>query len=326
MSRTNSASRRWRVCRANSLFTGSRSRIAGVSTDDCRYALDVTISRTRCFTSHLAWQLAREPVEQFRVRRLFALRAGFFERTGDAVAEEQLATAVRGDAGGQRVLGRDGPLREVEPVVAPVPGRERRQRRQEPRRVRLHHRAGFVHASCRAAGRAPSAADRSCVMSTRGNAFSKSVFAFVGGGDRVASAFRSGRVVSGERGEARRPPRACACRPASRESPSRRREPRRSPAPSSRASGSATSRRPSNASRAFDELLRGGFEFRLRGGHRVGQRASVRLLVRASIGTGSARPAAADRRLLHVREERRQRVEVRRACTGRTCGRGTRRT
>ena len=102
----NSASSRNRDCRAKSLFVGSRSRT-------CR-RLDrrLPVRRRRDHQPHdvlhvpLRAGTRRQPVEQFRVRRQFALRAGLLQRPRDAVAEEELPEPVHGDARRQRVLRR----------------------------------------------------------------------------------------------------------------------------------------------------------------------------------------------------------------------------
>ncbi len=145
LSRTNSASSRYRDCRANSLFIGSRSR------DRRRLDRRLPVRRATspsagpcACTSHFGLELRRQPVEQFRVRRQFALRAGLFERAGDAVAEEELPEAVhrrRGRSAGSPA--RRSTSRGRAACSAPS-RRPSRQRRQEARRVRRHHRAGFV--------------------------------------------------------------------------------------------------------------------------------------------------------------------------------------
>ena len=60
-------------------------------------------------------ELHGEPVEQFRMRRPLALRAEFIDLRAERVAEELLPEPVHKDARGERVLGRDEPVRQIEP-------------------------------------------------------------------------------------------------------------------------------------------------------------------------------------------------------------------
>ena len=61
-------------------------------------------------------EIAREPVEQLRVARPFALRAEVIDRLHDSRAEKHRPPAVHGHTGGERLVFGDEPLCKVQPV------------------------------------------------------------------------------------------------------------------------------------------------------------------------------------------------------------------
>src|SRR5262245_15243176 len=67
-----------------------------------------------CGWAGLVNEFGREPIQQLRVRRWFALYAEVFAGADDAGAEVLLPDAVHRDARCERVFGRDEPAGEVE--------------------------------------------------------------------------------------------------------------------------------------------------------------------------------------------------------------------
>jgi hypothetical protein len=112
----NSASSRWRGPRASSRFSLSRASNSGVTVAVWRYVALITIclivrlisqSRAKSAASHSSSSGWTGP---------FALRAEIIQRLHQAGSENHRPPAVDRDARGQRVLRRDEPLREIEPV------------------------------------------------------------------------------------------------------------------------------------------------------------------------------------------------------------------
>ena len=86
-------------------------------------------------------ELDRQPVEQLRVRRPFALRTGIVERARQAIAEKQIPEPVHEHACSQRILRLHQPVRQIQPVGALL----RDERWQKMRRGRQHDLAGVIH-------------------------------------------------------------------------------------------------------------------------------------------------------------------------------------
>ena len=78
-------------------------------------------------------EVAGEPVEQFRMAGQFSLRAEVVARFDEARAEQLLPEAIDGDAGSERMLGRDEPVGEVEPGGATAFNRQFREDRGDAR-------------------------------------------------------------------------------------------------------------------------------------------------------------------------------------------------
>jgi hypothetical protein len=70
-------------------------------------------------------EFERQPIEQFRMRRQRALDAEVVLGFDQTFAEVLLPHAVHEDAGGQRVLRRHQPFREIEPIRLPILNGER---------------------------------------------------------------------------------------------------------------------------------------------------------------------------------------------------------
>ena len=63
-------------------------------------------------------ELARQPVEQVRVRGALAVEAKVVRRADDAAAEMVVPDAVNQHAGGQRILGAGDPLGQLQTAFA----------------------------------------------------------------------------------------------------------------------------------------------------------------------------------------------------------------
>ena len=71
--------------------------------------------RSRFFIDQpLVHELHRQPVEQFGMRRQFALDAEILRRPDEAAAEQLRPPAIHRHARGQRIVARDQPAREIE--------------------------------------------------------------------------------------------------------------------------------------------------------------------------------------------------------------------
>ena len=71
-------------------------------------------------------EIQRQPIEQFLIRGLRALRAKVVARLHESAAEHHLPEAIHRDARHERVSGLQQPLREAEPIRRLV----RRKRRK----------------------------------------------------------------------------------------------------------------------------------------------------------------------------------------------------
>ena len=72
-------------------------------------------------------ELRRQPVQQFRLHGTFALHPEILRGFHQTDAEEHLPETVHGDPGGQGMIPRNQPLRQIEPVGGPL-DLHRRQR------------------------------------------------------------------------------------------------------------------------------------------------------------------------------------------------------
>ena len=75
-----------------------------------------TAGQRKLNTENLPGKLHRQPIEQLRVRWRFPLDAEVFDCRDDAATEEFSPPAIDGDSANKRVIRRDDPTREVEPV------------------------------------------------------------------------------------------------------------------------------------------------------------------------------------------------------------------
>ena len=87
-------------------------------------------------------ELGGQPIEQFWMRRPFALRAQVVQHFRNARAEELTPKAIHIDARGQRILRRCQPVRQVQPCGAPPAGFEFAEKGRDGG---LHKLAGIVH-------------------------------------------------------------------------------------------------------------------------------------------------------------------------------------
>ena len=124
----------------------------------------------------LSTNSAREPVEQLRMRRRFALRAEVLGGADEPACRRAAARSGSRDARGQRVLGREQPLREPETVRAAnrpaVRGRSAANRAASParrgsRRRRESARRFGVGAPCRPSSSTSGSVVRKALSSAR---------------------------------------------------------------------------------------------------------------------------------------------------------------
>ncbi len=114
-----------RECRqANSRATraanDSWDRVAATAAstaDVCRYVALIRICLLQC--AHIpaaSNELARQPIQQLRMRRRRALRTKVLARLDQSDAKELLPDTIDGDASGQRMIGIDQPAGQFQPV------------------------------------------------------------------------------------------------------------------------------------------------------------------------------------------------------------------
>ena len=149
--------------RASSRFSGSLCSSSGVTLRrlPIRGAHDDGLLH-RLHVPAGADEFGGQPVEQFGMRRPFALRAEILHRLDQAGAEIHLPEAIHGHARRQRIGGIDQPFGEAQAIVRHAGGQRRQRRRERP--ARPCRRAGRKR---RAAARASRAASGSPASPSR---------------------------------------------------------------------------------------------------------------------------------------------------------------